>query len=647
MKGESIQECMPEQNPDQNPGFLREKFSDLVPYITKKTAERAGKKRERVLSIERKDPLMMIQEFLDSLSAKVDYKKPKGREERIATFKAALHKKALITPERIPESYFNAQRRTARAQGFGDVTFSDAMRQEYAQTAVEEQRHSLDAWIDYLLAEDSLYPDWFIYYVLREVVGTGAYDMGKKAYAKRDRGSVAPFPEINSQALTMVLDQIVGGDLSIRNTSKQYNFRVMYAGILRELVPLDDKQLEEIEGEWRSFHKNSPVKELTKTLTGYNTGLCIAGDVVAQKYLSQGDLRVYYSHNDDSDAVIPRAAIWVVAGLIKEVRGIGFEQNLDRYIAPKVDAELDTFPNGTEYKKRSSDMRRMTEIEDHMKAGAALSAEDLRFLYEIDAPIEGFGRVKDPRVAELRALRVPALKEDVALILNVPRGRVACSMAEIDENTKVYVGTLDPGIFQKFSDTVEHIYTSFPNEKVRRFEFQFGGKTPEALQEEIRRSVYQTDPGTEFLLQSTVFSDTQYETPQPSVIQDAWSWITGKKPEKVLKSPEQGTFIRLTIESLGFPNGATTEQIFNRAIALGLELCSPEAAPHYCLRQSNQPMDESLIFGMKPIIGQGGCPNVFGLDCYTDGPGLYGYSAEPDFQWVVHSEFVFRLRKKS
>ena len=39
-----------------------------------------------------------------------------------------------------------------------------------------------------------------------------------------------------------------------------------------------------------------------------------------------------------------------------------------------------------------------TEIDNRYKAGGELTAEDLRFLYEIDDEIEGFGYEKDPRI---------------------------------------------------------------------------------------------------------------------------------------------------------------------------------------------------------------------------------------------------------
>ena len=47
------------------------------------------------------------------------------------------------------------------------------------------------------------------------------------------------------------------------------------------------------------------------------------------------------------------------------------------------------------------DLKRLTEIETKQKQKVELSDSDLRFLYELDGPIEGFGYNKDPRVKKI------------------------------------------------------------------------------------------------------------------------------------------------------------------------------------------------------------------------------------------------------
>lgn len=49
---------------------------------------------------------------------------------------------------------------------------------------------------------------------------------------------------------------------------------------------------------------------------------------------------------------------------IGEVRGVAPDQNLDPFIGKIVDEKLSEFPDGEKYKKRTGDMKRLTEIEE-------------------------------------------------------------------------------------------------------------------------------------------------------------------------------------------------------------------------------------------------------------------------------------------
>ena len=93
-------------------------------------------------------------------------------------------------------------------------------------------------------------------------------------------------------------------------------------------------------------------------------------------------------------------------GGIAEVRGIAAEQNLDPYMGAIVQEKLREFPDGTQYEKKAA---RHEDIDRHRaqdkQRAAKLTKDDLMFLYEIDAPIEGFGYQRDPRIEELRAYR--------------------------------------------------------------------------------------------------------------------------------------------------------------------------------------------------------------------------------------------------
>ena len=111
------------------------------------------------------------------------------------------------------------------------------------------------------------------------------------------------------------------------------------------------------------------------------------------------------------------------------------------------------------------------------------------------------------------------------------------------------------------------------------------------------------------------------------------------------KNPEEATLIRLTVADLGFKSSATTDQIYERAQILGLELCPADTGPNYRLKYRNQPLNEWIYMGMKQITDSDGYPCVFELGRSGDGLWLDGFWARPDYEWAPGYAFVFRLRK--
>ena len=166
--------------------------------------------------------------------------------------------------------------------------------------------------------------------------------------------------------------------------------------------------------------------------------------------------------------------------------------------------------------KKAEDTLKLNDV----ASKETLTATDLRFLYEIDWPIQGFGVSKNPRIADLRSGRdkhkdaytlaekigemenkvknnIRLTKSEIEYLfelsgnkiesfLGVPDYRIGwlfnkvnpkdyldvmfeCSedeiahnLSEINENTKAYVGELTPAVLLKLPDTVTHIKHTYP-----------------------------------------------------------------------------------------------------------------------------------------------------------------------------------------
>lgn len=71
---------------------------------------------------------------------------------------------------------------------------------------------------------------------------------------------------------------------------------------------------------------------------------------------------------------------------------------------------------GDVYKKKLGMMKRMTLLDEKQQNGEEFTNEDLRFLYEIDGGIAGFGYEKDPRIEEFKQNR--NIKNDLLAIFD-------------------------------------------------------------------------------------------------------------------------------------------------------------------------------------------------------------------------------------
>lgn len=311
---------------------------------------------------------------------------------------------------------------------------------------------------------------------------------------------------------------------------------------------------------------------------------------------------------------MPRAAIRMQQGNIAEVRGIGPDQNLDPFINDVVKEKLTEFPDGAQYENRATDMKKLTEIEKKAQSGQQLSKDELTFLYELDQPIEGFGYQRDPRIKEIREQRNP--KQDALVVFDCETSQIASNPQEINQNTKAYIGPLEKGIFDKIQKyNIEHVFTRFPEEKIQRYEITIGGKSKEELEKERQAKNIKISPYAQDIFNKMEMSRQKEET----------------------------KLIRLTVKDLGFSNGATTDQIYQKAEELGLELCPPETGP--LLRLQEPIINEYSIIGMKQIADRDGAPIVFNLDRYGGDFWLNYNWAKPDRKWYSYSHFVFRLRK--
>lgn len=215
-------------------------------------------------------------------------------------------------------------------------------------------------------------------------------------------------------------------------------------------------------------------------------------------------------------------------------------------------------------------------------------------------------------------------KSDIPKILRIVEdircieSEIAISLEEVSGQTKVYLGPWNPTIWRQLQNfpNIEHLYESFPDEKIFRYTLETDGsidnpnKAKEALE---AKGIYISEYGQD-ILQKTEFSHE------------------GKTYN----------LVQFTVEQLGFPDGATTDEIYAKADELGLDLCPAEVGP--LLRLSYTGTDWKFI-AMKQITDRYGFPSVFDLGSGDAELELDGHRAKPGYRWHGHKEFVFVSRK--
>ncbi len=512
--------------------FLNEKYPDLQ---RSQEIESAAKRQEIRMGEKPKDKHEKVEAYLKRLSEVFSPENVEKKEQRIDILKSKLHDKLII--KEIPESYFKQQQKIVREQGHGAIEITDRLRQEALKTITADQKQSLDAWVDYLGSSDATYPDWLKYWAFRSITGLSQYDKEAHEFKKRSKGTTAPFPDINREALAYVLDAVEKqqkkkvekkgkkevneeipqvADQQWEKLLKNQNFAKLYAHAIEKITPASEEEKEKIEGEWIKYDRNSDAKPLYESLQGHGTGWCTAGESTAEAQLKMGDFYVFYTKNQSGLNKIPRVAIRMQEGEIAEVRGINADQNLEPAMVDIAKEKYSTLPGGGKYEKRSSDMKRLTEIENKLNiknkfdlaieeykvrikykydyeeniqrlAGFGvvpnvyeypedekktkesmetelnkmylkskeldLLKEELRFLYEIDGGIEGFGYKKDPRIKEIKEKRDQ--RRDFAVLFNCDTENVALRDYEMSDETIVLVGDLQ--VVYVVYDNLKHV----------------------------------------------------------------------------------------------------------------------------------------------------------------------------------------------
>lgn len=350
----------------------------------------------------------------------------------------------------LPESYVNLQKRILKEKGYGNIEYSDDEKKDMLIKIQDEQKHSLKIWLDYFISEDSMYPMWFKFYAFQGMLELANYDKKNKKFGRRTKTTVAPFIELNNEALAQVYNVLClmfkGDEISneqIRNLNNAESFKKLYTYFVNQT--LIKNKSNEIVGRWVKYNQGNDYKLLWKSVQGKNTGWCTAGEENCKEQIKKGDFYVYYTKDNEENYTVPRIAIRMIGkSTIAEIRGVEKNQNLEGVMTLVLNEKLEELGDEAhKYIKKIQDMEMLTYIYTKLKNNnkSELSIDELKFLYEINLKIEGFGYEKDPRIKEIKRNRNE--KKDYSTIFNCSEDEIAYTKKDLkNKKIKVFVGDL-------------------------------------------------------------------------------------------------------------------------------------------------------------------------------------------------------------
>ena len=407
-----------------------------------KASNVSDKKRERLLK---------YFERLEELHNKVSETKSVNGEKLLKSFYYDLY---VIKPENIPDAYFQNQVRLARERGYGNIELTEEDKRRITEEVIDDQKKSLDKWIEYFLydEESKSYGMWEKYWVFQGLQNLGKYDKETSKFSKRDKTTVYPFPPVEREYIFTTLKLMEDflkdkkGEEDIKQALSTGNFKLLYEYVIKQSFLKGEHQSNSDDGKWIKYKQGSDYNILRDSLQGYYTGWCTAaGENFAKDQLAGGDFYVYYSLDEHGEAKVPRIAIRMDGkDKIGEIRGIADNQNMEPEMMPILEEKLKEFPDKDKYLKKEHDMKLLTLIDKKVNNNIELNVDELKFLYEIDSKITGFGYRKDPRIEEIKRKRNE--RRDYSLIFNVKEEEVALSQEEYlnnPEKFKFCLGSID------------------------------------------------------------------------------------------------------------------------------------------------------------------------------------------------------------
>ena len=363
--------------------FLDKLYKDLFnSEIVEHTKEKSDSREEA------------IKKYMDRLEKAHQNATTENRKERL---KRLYYDKYIIKEENLPKNLTDEQK----------------------TQIIENQKLSLDKWLDYLTDENARYPMWAKYWVFQGMLKMGTYDEAHEVYQNRSKKTLAPFVDANTEIIANAIDILEKklekkeiNDEKIKKVIETGSFSKIYT-ILQNKYKKNLTNNENIEGIWVKYNEGNKEEaiKLAKSLEGKNTGWCTASENMAISQVcggnnyQGGDFYVYYTKDNENNYTNPRIAIRMDGK--KEIGEIEESQNMEECMIPIIEKKLHEmdFLNQEEIEKYLDKIEGLKELSILNKKTAQNIPLTLNETINLYTKEYGFGWQQDPKAKKIIQIR--------------------------------------------------------------------------------------------------------------------------------------------------------------------------------------------------------------------------------------------------
>ena len=213
-------------------------------------------------------------------------------------------------------------------------------------------------------------------------------------------------------------------------------------------------------GNWIKYNKGSNPVDVLNEVKSNNVWNLNWEEI--DKVISNNDIYFY----KDSDDI--KLMLYVSGMKVNGVFGYGEKARVEDEYLDELKKELALFKDNREYMEKVNNHIQVASVYKKFNNEEELTVDDLKVVYQVNKPLEGFTSALDQKLAEIKEKRIK--ETDIAEIFNVDEEHIAFDSYDINEDTEVFVGNLS--VDDDNIDTIQNIkyvigYVYLDNKKLK------------------------------------------------------------------------------------------------------------------------------------------------------------------------------------